>query len=537
MNKRIVFALLGLAMLISVFFHFFRIDQLPPCLNADEAAFGYNAYSVAKTGRDEYGKLLPLRFKSFEDYKLPVYSYFSAPFMWLFGLNDFSTRVLNIIIGIAFIPLFYFVIKELYDNEKAALTGAFLLSLSPWIYILSRHAHEGVSCAFFVLSALLFLMRFIKKLRVSDFLLINIFVFLAAFSYHSGRMFLIFFALVEIYFLYKNRMKITKKNLLITAAVAIFTLVFPFIIDSFYGVNRVANLFYLRNAGFHLRLAEYLIEHAMPWFHNQLTESVRDISFRYLSQISTEYFLIWGDRNWRFGFQNIGLITPVEYIFFFIGLYYYFKNKYKYRFLMFFLFLISPLPNAFTWQDASIIRTYFTIFPLLVITTYGVYNLFCSLKRKNVRVLVFGVIFLIYLFFVGNSWDVYLLHYPKRAVITRAWQCGYKELVSYVKENYNKYDRFVITDRHGQPYIYFLYYLNYDPAKYQKQAKISAPDGYGFGQVERFDKFYFKFNYDPKAKKTVFVGYPEEFKGLPINPYEIKKIKIRTEEIFWIYEQ
>src|SRR3989338_3399213 len=166
MNKKIIIVGLLSSILISLFLHFYKINKVPPCINADEAAFAYNAYSILKTGRDEYGKFLPLRFKSFEDYKLPVYTYFSVPFVAIFGLNDFSTRALNIVVGVAFVPLMYFLLKELFENKKIALIGSFLTSLSPGIYILSRHAHEGVIGTFFVLSALLFLIKYLKSKKV-----------------------------------------------------------------------------------------------------------------------------------------------------------------------------------------------------------------------------------------------------------------------------------------------------------------------------------------------------------------------------------
>ncbi|MDO8610032.1 MAG: hypothetical protein Q7R95_05760, partial [bacterium] len=70
-----------------------------------------------------------------------------------------------------------------------------------------------------------------------------------------------------------------------------------------------------------------------------------------------------------------------------------------------------------------------------------------------------------------------------------------------------------------------------------KQAKISAPDKFGFGQIDMFDKYRFKFQYDASAKKTVYVGYPDQFNGIKLDSGKIKKIKIQSEEIFWIYEQ
>src|SRR3989338_7809781 len=97
--------ILFFCLVISIFLHFYKINKVPPCINADEAAFAYNTYSLLKTGKDEYGNFLPLRFESFKDYKLPAYTYLSIPFIAIFGLNDFSARALNIVIGVAFFPL------------------------------------------------------------------------------------------------------------------------------------------------------------------------------------------------------------------------------------------------------------------------------------------------------------------------------------------------------------------------------------------------------------------------------------------------
>jgi len=64
MNKTVLSILTAIAVL-SVLFTLVGKTPVPPGFNADEAAFGYNAYSLLKTGRDEYGTLLPLSIKSF----------------------------------------------------------------------------------------------------------------------------------------------------------------------------------------------------------------------------------------------------------------------------------------------------------------------------------------------------------------------------------------------------------------------------------------------------------------------------------------
>ncbi len=534
MSKKFISISLLVFIFISLGLHLVGLNKIPPCLNADEAAYGYNSYSLLKTGRDEYGTFLPLRLKSFEDYKLPVYSYLSIPFVAAFGLNELSTRFLNLIIGIAFVPLIYLVIKEFFRNEKIALTGAFLTSVSTWIHIMSRQAQEGVICAFFILAATYFLVRFAKHFKLVDFSLANLFIFLSTFSYHFGRIFLVGFIVYEAIVLFNHRKKLN--NLWIKIIILIFIVAVPFIIDEKYGINRVANLAFYRNVGFTLRLKEYQVEHNLKILHNEVTAAVRDIGNRYMEQLSPEFFLIWGDKTWRFGYYNLGVITLTEYLFIFIGIYYLFKNKAPFRFLILYLFFLAPFGNALTWQEYSLIRTYFLIFPLFTIVSYGLYHFINDIWHSNFKFLFVIFIFAFYIYNLTNNWDIYLFHYPKRIEIIRTWQCGYKEMVNYISDNYGKYDDFVITDKYGQPYIFLLYYMKYDPAKYQQQAKISAPDNFGFGQIDKFDKFYFKFDFNQSARKTVFIGYPEEFKDLPIDKKKIKRIQIRSEEIFWIYE-
>ena len=74
-GRGILAILTALALVLRVW----ALGQVPPGIDADEAALGYNAYSLLKTGRDEYGVPHPLVFESFGDYKRPVYFYFAIP--------------------------------------------------------------------------------------------------------------------------------------------------------------------------------------------------------------------------------------------------------------------------------------------------------------------------------------------------------------------------------------------------------------------------------------------------------------------------
>ena len=73
MSKSIIVILL-----IAAFLRFYKLDSYPVSISWDEAAIGYNAYSIAQTGKDEYGQKFPVLFRSFNDYKLPGYIYLDA---------------------------------------------------------------------------------------------------------------------------------------------------------------------------------------------------------------------------------------------------------------------------------------------------------------------------------------------------------------------------------------------------------------------------------------------------------------------------
>ena len=98
--------------------------QYPPLL-WDEASIGYNAYSLLQTGRDEYGKIFPLIFKSFGDYKPGVYIYLTIPFIAIFGLTELSVRLPSIILGSLLPILLYLLITTLNPKSKKRLYACY----------------------------------------------------------------------------------------------------------------------------------------------------------------------------------------------------------------------------------------------------------------------------------------------------------------------------------------------------------------------------------------------------------------------------
>jgi 4-amino-4-deoxy-L-arabinose transferase-like glycosyltransferase len=124
---------------------FWNLTGVPPALNSDEVAIGYNAYSILKTGKDEYGAQTPLTFRSFDDYKMPVYVYLVAGSMRIFEDRDFAVRFPSALVGTLTVLFTFFLVKELFkksrDSYGIALVSAFLVTISPWHIHFSRSGY------------------------------------------------------------------------------------------------------------------------------------------------------------------------------------------------------------------------------------------------------------------------------------------------------------------------------------------------------------------------------------------------------------
>src|SRR4030043_771765 len=163
--KRKVELFLLLCVIIAAFFlRSYKVTQIPPSLNWDEVSIGYNAYSILKTGRDEWGKFLPLHFKSYGEYKLPAQIYGSIPGIAVFGLNELGVRITPVVYGTLTVLLLFLLARELFKNKWVALGSALLLAISPWHIQLTRASFESSFSFFWVtLGAWLFVKGFTDK--------------------------------------------------------------------------------------------------------------------------------------------------------------------------------------------------------------------------------------------------------------------------------------------------------------------------------------------------------------------------------------
>src|SRR3989344_4727435 len=169
-------------LLLAAFLRFYKLGQVPSGFVNDEAAFGYNAYSILKTGRDEFGQFLPVIFHSFGEGKLPGYIYLTIPSVLIFCLNEFAVRLPSALFGTLTVWLIYELVKKTGKDITWALLAALVLATLPWHIHFSRAAFEANVALFFVTLGTWLWFKKRRSLSLASFIV-------SLFTYNAARLF------------------------------------------------------------------------------------------------------------------------------------------------------------------------------------------------------------------------------------------------------------------------------------------------------------------------------------------------------------
>lgn len=219
---------------VGIFLRFYKLSSVPDGLYQDETAIGYNAYSILTTGKDEYGVVHPLYFKSFGDRKLPIYIYLTAVSESIFGVTPFAVRFTSALLGSFTLIVLYFLVFEITKKRELAILSSFLLAITPWHIQFSRAGFEVNIALFFALTGTLFLIyaRKLSSLQLGFILLSVIFFGLSLYSYNVTRILSPLLALSVLFSYRKDFFKLPNYIIGIGVGVSIIAIL-PFIITIF----------------------------------------------------------------------------------------------------------------------------------------------------------------------------------------------------------------------------------------------------------------------------------------------------------------
>ena len=519
--------LLGIILLAFVL-RFYRLADYP-ALNADEAAIGYNAYSLLTTGMDEHGNPWPIHFQSFNDFKPGLYFYLVLPFVKLLGLTELAVRIPGALIGVATVLALYFLVKELFKSERLALVSSLFLAISPWHLHFSRGGWEVNTATFLIVLGLWLFFKALAKPRYYLFSVVS-FV-LSLYAYHAARIIvpLLVFGLLIIYW---RQLRRNIKMLVVAAGVGLI-LLFPLALDFTKGavVSRVAGVGLFSDPGPLSRINEQRGQHAdfqglgAKLLHNKAVNYGLAFAQNWAEHFWGEFLFLSGDDIQRNKVPETGTMYLVDLIFILAGIVAIARNSKGWGPILIWL-LLAPLAAALTFQSPHALRAQNMVVPLVVISAHGLMTMVRWLQKlKNKKLLAVGYWSLVILVGWGLAryLHIYYVHLAKEYPFSS--QYGLKELVSYVGNEENKYKKVWVTDRYDQPYIMFLFYLQYPPQKFQGAHQLTPRDSYGFSTVRDFDKFHFEaVDFDkirPENPNTLIVGTDDD---IPAEANIVKKI-------------
>lgn len=508
----------------ALFLRIYKLGQYPVGFLWDEAALGYNAYSILETGRDEYGKFLPMIFKSFGDYKPGIYVYLTVPSVAIFGLNEFATRLPSALFGAMTVFFLYFLVKEGLDlekkekkNEIIALISSMILAFNPWNINFSRGAWELNVMLFEIILAIYLLFHFLNNQKKLFLFGSAITFVLSLFTYQSAK-FLAPALLVGIIFFFKEKVKSVKKKEKIIFLLIFLTGFLVFNMATFIGGKggrlKVMSIFsYPRSSEEKQMILNQDNQNNLDFavFHSSPIFFVRSIFGRYFNHFSGKFLFFYGDwSNPRNGTVYHGILYLFDILFLILGLVVLFSHKRKQmeNFMIFWL-LLAPLPSALTRDSISAVRSFPMVIPLVFLVAGGIYGFLEYLKGKKpfFRYIILILFFAIYFLFFVRFLDFYFVHDKNFSSENRLY--GYKEMVNYISPLVKAKNTVNITNKYGQPYIFYLFYTKYDPLKYQKQSLLTENPYGDVGEVERIDNIEFKKIYFPEDKSfgnSLFVG-------------------------------
>lgn len=509
------------------FLRLYQITKNPISLSIDEVAFGYNAFSILKTGRDEYGKFLPLSFKSTGDYKNPVPIYMMVPSIAIFGLNEFSIRLPTALIATLSIPIFFLLFLEITGSQVISLSAVLLLTISPWHIYYSRYVSDHSIAATLVVLGVLSFLRMLKTGRWFWSIGSAIFLILSMYTYYAERLFIPLFFLALFILKKRDLVERLKQIKLFVAICAV--LLFPLIFSTFFGPDRA-------------RAQMTWIGNDVEFVRNVAVKPLKNISFltsdnlllvffgarKYLNYFDPGFLFYSGLNMTKDNSYGLGILYLFEIPFFILGIITLIRKKIKNKGLIIAWILVGLIPASLTNNEQHPGRTFIILPMIILISAIGAVEFFRLIRlrfNQNSKI-IFTIFLSIVLWNLIQAFLIYGVHFPRQK--GENFMEGTKETVEFALANKNKYKEIVFDPYRGIeapyivsiPHMYILFYSQYNPAIYQQEEKIRPDGSYGFDKftIRRID-----WRTDRLKTDTLFIGSPWSLPEKDIKNGEILK--------------
>ena len=536
--------LLILIISFSIVLRFINLSTTPVGFNDDEAAFAFNAYSILKTGKDEWGRLLPFpTFESFGDWKLVGYLYPVVISQSIFGANEFATRLPSALFGVFAVFSTYLLSKKLFENKNIALMSALFLAISPWHIAASRNAFESDILIFFITLSVYFFLTGLNNVKYLKFSTLG---FIIAFYIYRSAWFFVPFLILSL--LYANRNLATRikadiaKNLVI---IIIFLLPLLPTITTFRGQSRFFQESFItgvQKIGIinEINQRRGLCQKELPKFLCPIVYNKYNFFFstylnNYFSNLSPETYYIKSNPTGYQAFPLRGFFFTFELPLLAIGLFFLIKNKHKATPILLVWILIVPLGPSLTGVGNP--GRLNILMPVTqIIAAFGLMSIYSFFTSRNIKRLLTIIVSVVIVFSVLRLSIDSISYYPQ--ISARYQRYGYKQLFDYLESRKEEYNQIAVSRKtdDAKQYIHYLFFEKYDPGNYQKSVKRYKDEG-GWQVVEQIGNFRF-YPTTPSLEnlpKRTILAVGEKEVSFPTKPI-FTVIDLRGDLLFEVYD-
>lgn len=513
-------------LILAAYLRLWNLGSVPPSASMDEASIGYNAYSVAKIGVDEYGTFPLISQRAYDDWRRSSYLLLVVPFVALLNLQVVAIRLPAAILSIVTIWAVYRIVRALFSKQTArahftALFASLLLAISPWHIYISRLGHESNAyLSFFVLGVLFFL----EGIKIKQKLFVALLFFaLSLISYYAGQVIVPLFGL-GLLFVYRKALVsivISDKKVFFLACIS-FLLFIPVLWSVFSpsALIRFQGTSTFKPEAHWKEFTERVVRRNKAVENRDIIGAILYDRRLFPVKVFLEGYLSHFQFKWLFAnsggesfkVPHLGLLYLWEIPFIIIGIWAFLKNRDldgRAKKIVFLWFFLAPFPAAIATQAPHAMRSYAFLPTWQIFTAFGLVYLFVTLKKiKTLNLLAF--IFLI----IMSSQSFYKNYYsvfPKEQ--SRSFLFALSKAIPYVLARENAYEKIVFsnTDNAYQSYMMYLYYSRFDPGLYQR---LGGTKSGGFAETHSIGKFEFRpiiWKQERPKARTLYVGNAEDF--------------------------
>lgn len=127
----------GILLVVATLVRLMAFPGIPAGFNQDEASMAIDAYNIMEHGVDRFGYHFPVYTVAWGSGHGPFLTYFTIPFLKIFGYTPLGFRLCNALLSIASVACIYLLLRKTHSRRLGFIAMG-VLATSPWNIMLAR---------------------------------------------------------------------------------------------------------------------------------------------------------------------------------------------------------------------------------------------------------------------------------------------------------------------------------------------------------------------------------------------------------------